>query len=104
MNIDILNTLKNKGKPKQSPAVERAKQHIQNLIAKKIVNPQTLIRAGQLAEKGLTDPVMYQMAMQMALQNNLIKPEQMSSGKNYKALGIAITAGKLAEEIVNESK
>jgi hypothetical protein len=102
MNLNILNTLKTKGKPQHPPEVERAKQHIKNLIVKKIVDANTLIQAGKLAEQGLKDPVMYQMAMQMAQQNGLVTPEQMSHGKNYKVLGIAITAGKLAEELVNE--
>jgi len=99
---NVMETLKTKGKPTHPPEVEKAKQHIKDLIVKKIVNPQILIQAGQLAEQGLKDPVIYQMAMQMAQKNGLVTAEQMTGGKNYKVLGIAITAGKLAQELVDE--
>lgn len=102
MNPEVMTLLKNKGKPKQPAAVEKAKEQIRQYIIQYKLNPQTLIGAGQLAEKGLRDPVAYKMAMDMALKYKLATPQEIGEGINYRILGYAITIGKLTEQLVEE--
>jgi hypothetical protein len=102
MNPEVMNLLKNKGKPKQPAAVEKAKEQIRQYIIQYKLNPQTLIGAGQMAQKGLRDPVAYKMAMEMAIKYKLTTPQEVGQGINYKILGYAITIGKLTEQLVQE--
>ena len=102
MTPEMMNVLQNKGKPNSSPNVEKAKQQLKQLIAQGKVDPKILIQFGKMAEVSLKDPTMYQMTVQMAIKSGIIKPENILPGKDYKALGMAITAGKLAEMIVAE--
>jgi len=102
INQDVMELMQGKGKPKHPPEVEKAKEQIRQYIKQYQLDTNVLIQAGKLAERGLRDPVAYQMAMDMAIKNGIAKPEDVGQGTNYKLLGMAITVGKLTEEIVQE--
>ena len=102
INKDVMDLLKTKGKPKQTPDVEKAKAQIRQYIKQYQINPQTLIQVGDLCTQALRDPSMYQMAVDMAVKNGIMTKEEIGQGTNYKLLGYGITVGKLTEEIVAE--
>lgn len=105
INQDVLNLLKNKGKASQPPEVEKVKSTIAQLIQQYNVPIDLVISVGQLAKKAITDPQMYQMLVQKAVQSKLISPDQIQSGQtgmDYKLIAGAITIGKLAEQLKNE--
>jgi predicted oxidoreductase len=85
----------------ETPIEETLNAYAQ-LIAQGKVDLKILIQVGKMAQASLKDPTMYQMSVQMAIKSGIIKQEDILPGKDYKALGIAITAGKLAEMIVAE--
>jgi len=102
MEKDVMDVVKRKGKPKQSPEVEKAKEQLRQYIKEYQINPQTLIQVGELCNQGLRDPVAYQMAVDMAVKNGLMTQEEIGQGTNYKLLGYGITLGKMTEELVAE--
>jgi hypothetical protein len=102
INKDVMELLSNRGKPKQHPEVEKAKEQIRQYITQYKIDPNMLIQVGQLCSQGLRDPTMYQMAVDMAVKNGIMKKEEVGEGTNYKLLGIGITIGKLTEQLVQE--
>jgi len=102
INADVLNLLKTKGKPKQEPVVEKAKEQIRQYIKHYKIDPQVLIQVGKLCSQALRDPTIYQMAVDMAVKNKLMTKEEVGTGTNYKLLGYGITVGKLTEQLVQE--
>ena len=101
-NADVMNLIKTKGKPKHPPEVEKAKEQIKQYIVQQKINPQMLIQVGELCSRALRDPTMYQMAVDMAVKNGIMKKEELGEGTNYKLLGYGITIGKLTKELVDE--
>ena len=104
MEKDVMQAVKNKGKPEQSPEVIKAKKDLARVIKQIGIDPQKLIEAGQYAEAALKDPNMYQVALQMALKNGILTEDQMPKepGIDYKLLANGITAGKLTQELLDE--
>ena len=102
IDADVMNLVKTKGKPKQTPEVEKAKEQIRQYITQNKIDPNILIQVGQLCSQALRDPTMYQMAVDMAVKNGIMTKEEVGPGTNYKLLGIGITIGKLTQQIVQE--
>jgi len=104
MEKDVMQAVKNKGKPEQSPEVIKAKKDLARVIKQIGIDPQKLIEAGQYAEAALKDPNMYQVALQMAVKNGILTEDQLPKepGINYKLLANGITAGKLTQELLDE--
>jgi len=104
MEKDVMQAVKNKGKPEQSPEVIKAKKDLARVIKQIGIDPQKLIEAGQYAEAALKNPNMYQVALQMALKNGILTEDQMPKepGIDYKLLANGITAGKLTQELLDE--
>ena len=102
INQDVMDLVANKGKPKQSLDIEKAKQQLRQYIKEYQINPQTLVQVGELCNQGLRDPVAYQRAVDMAVQNKLMPREEIGEGTNYKLLGYGITLGKMTEELIAE--
>ena len=101
-DADVMALIKRKGKPKDLPQVEKAKEQLKQFIEANNIDPQLLIQAGNLGLAGLRDPAMYQMALDMLIKNNILTPEQAQLGAKETILGTAIIAGKLAQKIVQE--
>ena len=104
MEKDVMQAVKNKGKPEQSPEVIKAKRDLARVIKQVGIDPQKLIEAGQYAEAALKDPNMYQVALQMAVKNGILTEDQLPKepGIDYKLLANGITAGKLTQELLAE--
>lgn len=100
-NADVMAQIKGK---KKSPEVEKAKEDLKKAIIQYKLDPQRLIKAGKMAEAGLRDPKMYQMAIQMAIKEGFITPQEVQPGIDYKLLANGITAGKLTQELLSEGK
>ena len=105
INQDVMDLVANKGKPKQSPKIEKAKTELLKVIKDQNIDPMLLIRAGQLAEAALSDPTMYSMAVEVAIREGLIAVEDVGNeGVNYKLLANGITAGMMVKELMNEGR
>jgi hypothetical protein len=97
--------VKRKGKPEQPPEIEKAKTDLLQIIKDQNIDPMLLIRAGQLAEAALSDPTMYPMAVEVAIREGLIAPEDVGNeGINYKLLANGITAGMIVQELMDEGR
>ena len=101
---DVMNLIKRGGKGAMPPDVEKAKNDLRRVIKQVKIDPQVIIKAGQLAEQALKDPKMYPIAIQMALKEGLLTPDQVPKepGINYKMLAQGITAGRLTAELLKE--
>jgi len=104
MEKDVMQAVKNKGKPEQPPEVIKAKKDLARVIKQVGIDPQKLIEAGQYAEAALKDPNMYQVALQMAVKNGILTEDQLPKepGIDYELLANGITAGKLTQELLAE--
>jgi hypothetical protein len=104
MEKDVMQAVKNKGKPEQSPEIIKAKRDLARVIKQVGIDPQKIVEAGQYAEAALKDPNMYQVALQMALKNGILTEDQLPKepGIDYKLLANGITAGKLTQELLAE--
>ena len=105
INQDVMDLLKNKGNPKSTPEIEKAKQQLLQTIKQYNINPQQLIEGGKLSSTALKDPKMYPIAIQAAIREKLINPEDVQQGGiDYKLLANGITAGKMVQELMQEGK
>lgn len=102
IDVEVMELIKRKGKPEQPPEIEKAKQQLRQYIKEFQINPETLVQVGQLCTQGLSDPVSYQMAVDMAVKNGLMTLDEIGEGTNYKLLGYGITLGKMTEELLEE--
>jgi hypothetical protein len=98
-DADVMNLIQRGGKGKELPAVEEAKKKVNELITKKKIDPKKVSQIGTMAFQAISDPALYPMVVQNAVQNKIIEPEEVGQGIDYKLLGGLITAGKLAEQI-----
>jgi len=105
INADVLNLLKNKGKATQDPAVEKAKEQLLQVIKQYKLDPKQLIEGGKLASTALKNKEMYPIAVQHAIRQGLISPQDVApEGIDYKLLANGITAGKLTQQLIDEGK
>jgi hypothetical protein len=104
MEKDVMQAVKNKGKPEQSPEIVKAKRDLARVIKQVGIDPKKIVEAGQYAEAALKDPNMYQVALQMAVKNGILTEDQSPKepGIDYKLLANGITAGKLTQELLAE--
>jgi hypothetical protein len=105
IDVEVIDLVKRKGKPEQPPEVEKAKAELLKVIQDQQIDPMKLIRAGQLAEAALSDATMYPMAVEVAIREGLITPEDVGEeGINYKLLANGITAGMMVQELMDEGR
>ncbi len=105
IDVEVMDLVKRKGKPQQPPEVEKAKTELLKVIKDQNIDPMKLIRAGQLAEAALSDATMYPMAVEVAIREGLISPEDVGEeGVNYKLLANGITAGMMVKKLMEEGR
>lgn len=101
LSKDVMGLVANKGKPKNPPAVDKAKAQIQEIITQYGIQPEQLVRAGQMAMMAIQDKKAYPMLAQMAVKEGLIKPNEIPPEPDYKFLAGLVSAGKLAQQIMD---
>jgi|APCry1669189000_1035189.scaffolds.fasta_scaffold01070_16 DNA-binding transcriptional regulator YdaS (Cro superfamily) len=101
---DVMEAVKRKGKPSRSPQIEKAKRDLLEVIKKKNLNPQAIIHAGQLAEAAMKNPrEMYQIALENAIKEGLIRPEDVQPGVvDWKVIATGVAAGNMVKEMMEE--
>ena len=105
IDVEVMDLVKRKGKPEQPPEVEKAKAELLKVIKDQNIDPQMLIRAGQLAEAALNDMSLYPMAVDVAIREGLIAESDVGNeGINYKLLANGITAGMMVQELMEEGR
>ena len=105
IDVEVMELVKRKGKPEQPPEVEKAKAELLKVIKDQKIDPQMLIRAGQLAEAALSDLSLYPMAVDVAIREGLISEADVGNeGINYKLLANGITAGMMVQELMEEGR
>ena len=103
IDIEMIELIKRKEMPEQTPEVKKAKNDLRRIIQQTGIDPQRIIIAGQYAQRALREPAMYPVAIQMAIKENLISENDIEPGGiNYKLLAAGITAGKLTQELLDE--
>ena len=105
IDVEVMDLVKRKGKPEQPPEVEKAKAELLKVIKDQNIDPQMLIRAGQLAEAALNDMSLDPMAVDVAIREGLIAESDVGNeGINYKLLANGITAGMMVQELMEEGR
>jgi len=104
INQDVMNLVANKGKPQNPAHVEKAKAQLQQVITQNGIKPEQLVRAGQMAMMAIQDKSTYPMLAQMAVKEGLIQPNEIPPEPDYKMLAGLVSAGKLAQMIVDQGK
>jgi hypothetical protein len=82
------------------PEIEKAKQKLQQMLAKNKINPQTFVQAGRMAEQALKNTALYPMLTQMLIKQGLLEQKDLQQGIDKKFLAYMIAMGKIAELIV----
>lgn len=106
INQDVMDLVANKGKGQASPDVAQAKERLLKVIKTSGADPQKIILAGKYAKEAVRDPKMYQMALQVAVKNGILTPDQLPKGPeiDYGLLQNGIAAAKLTQELMDEGK
>ena len=103
IDIEMVELIKRKEMPEQTPEVKKAKNDLRRVIKEVGIDPMRIIQAGKYAEEALTNPAMYPIAIEVAIRENLISEKDIEPcGINYKLLAAGITAGKLTQELLDE--
>ena len=103
IDIEMIELIKRKEMPEQTPEVKKAKNDLRRVIKEVGIDPMRIIQAGKYAEEALTNPAMYPIAIEVAIRENLISESDIEPGGiNYKLLAAGITAGKLTQELLDE--
>ncbi len=103
IDVEVVELIKRKGSPEESPEVKKAKNDLRRIIKEVGIDPMRIIQAGKYAEEALTNPAMYPIAIEVAIRENLISESDIEPGGiNYKLLAAGITAGKLTQELLDE--
>ena len=103
VDTDVMDLIKRKDSPEQSPEVLKAKNDLRRIIKQVGIDPMRIVMAGKYAEEALTNPSMYPIAIEVAIRENLISEKDIEPGGiNYKLLAAGITAGKLTQELLDE--
>jgi len=103
IDVEMVDLIKRKSSPEQSPEVIKAKNDLRRIIKEVNIDPQRIIMAGKYAEEALTNPSMYPIAIEVAIRENLISENDIQPGGiNYNLLAAGITAGKLTQELLDE--
>ena len=103
VDTDVMDLIKRKDSPEQSPEVLKAKNDLRRIIKEVGIDPMRIVMAGKYAEEALTNPAMYPIAIEVAIRENLISEKDIEPGGiNYKLLAAGITAGKLTQELLDE--
>jgi hypothetical protein len=103
VDTDVMDLIKRKESPEQSPEVLKAKNDLRRIIKEVDIDPMRIIMAGKYAEEALTNPAMYPIAIEVAIRENLISESDIQPGGiNYNLLAAGITAGKLTQELLDE--
>ena len=103
VDTDVMDLIKRKESPEQSPEVLKAKNDLRRIIKQVGIDPMRIVMAGKYAEEALTNPSMYPVAIEVAIRENLISEKDIQPGGiNYNLLAAGITAGKLTQELLDE--
>jgi hypothetical protein len=103
VDTDVMDLIKRKESPEQSPEVLKAKNDLRRIIKQVGIDPMRIVMAGKYAEEALTNPSMYPVAIEVAIRENLISESDIQPGGiNYNLLAAGITAGKLTQELLDE--
>ena len=103
VDTDVMDLIKRKESPEQSPDVLKAKNDLRRIIKQVGIDPMRIVMAGKYAEEALTNPAMYPIAIEVAIRENLISEKDIQPGGiNYNLLAAGITAGKLTQELLDE--
>lgn len=102
---DVMALVSGKPKKEESAEISQAKERLLKVMQTAQISPQTVIKAGQYAEQALKNPQMYPIAVQTAIREKLINPEDVQPGGiDYKLLANGITAAKMVQELMQEGR
>ena len=104
INQDVMNLVANGGKSLGNPQVQKAINDMKKAMAEQGIDAQSLVKIGQLAEFALKNPKSYPMVMDQAIKAGLATPQDAQEKMNPKEFAGLVSAGKLAQMILDEGK
>ena len=82
------------------PNIAQMKRQVAQLLMENGISAQQMITIGQMAEKSITDPALFQMFKQQAIANEMADEEDLSPQNKYRFLAGMATLGKMAEQML----
>lgn len=82
------------------PDMNQIKQQVIQLMTENQITGQQLVSIGSMAERSISDPVMFQMFKQQAIANDIADEEDFAAQNKYQFLAAAATLGKMAAQML----
>lgn len=99
---DVMGAVARKGKKTVRPEVQQAKEQIREIMKSQNMSPDMVVRAGKMAELAIRNKAMYPAMVQLAVKERMIEPNQIGPGIDYKFLASVVSAGRIAQMIIDE--
>jgi hypothetical protein len=81
-----------------------AKQGIKQYLATVKVPPETLVKAGQMAEAVIKDKALYPMFREQAIATKLVEPNDLDMKIDYPSLAVFSTMGKITSQMLSSGE
>ena len=79
-------------------------QFVAQTIQEEGINVNQLITLGQMADKAIKDPALFQMFKQQAIANDIADPEDFTDKNKWQILATISAMGKVAQNLMSSGK
>lgn len=84
----------------KKPDVAQAKSQVMALMKQEGIAPQQLVALGQMSERAISDPAIFQVLKQQMIANDMADEADLSEQNKYRFLAVIVTLGKMAEQMM----
>lgn len=84
--------------------VASAKKQVRELMEKEEISPQQLIILGQMAQKSISDPALFQLFKQQMIANDIADEEDLAGNNGFRFLAIMTTLGKMVQQMISSGE
>jgi hypothetical protein len=92
----------------QDPSAEKVSSQFRNMMMAGLqsskMNPMIFVQLGDMAKKAVTQPQIYPQLIKMALDNQIISPEQAGQQVDYRMISLFVMMGKVAKEYMGQNQ
>lgn len=86
------------------PNLAQMKQQVAKLLMDGGFSAQQIITIGQMAERSITDPALFQVFKQQIVANDMADEEDLSPQNKFRFLAGMATLGKMAEQMLRSGE
>ena len=92
----------------QDPSMEKVSSQFKNMMIAGLqsskADPMIFVQLGDMAKKAVTQPQIYPQLIKMALDNQIISPEQAGQQVDYRMISLFVMMGKVAKEYMGQNQ